>query len=71
MKLSHVQLTKELFVPIGFSLKKTLNQQLHPGIQLKTHQAGILCKYKKVDFLIPYNMVECAVVDPSEKAFKE
>lgn len=65
--ISHVQLTKGLFVPTLFEFKRTLSQQFYPGMELKIHSTGgVIGNFKGVQFIVPYSMIECIVFEGVE-----
>lgn len=62
--VAHVQLSKALFVPGFGELKgRTLSKTFYKEITMFTENEGVLCKINKITFLIPWGMVECAVLD--------
>ena len=60
-EVAQLQMTKALFVPGLFEVKRTLNQQAYPGIEMEGRPTGVVCLFKGITFLIPYSMIECVV----------
>jgi len=60
--VTHVQLTKALFVPGLTEFKRTLNHQFYPGMVMKLHPNGVICSFKGLDFIVPASMAECIVL---------
>lgn len=62
--VSHAQLSKAIFVPGFGELKgRTLSKTFYKDIKILTDSEGLLCTINKINFLIPWGMVECMVLE--------
>jgi hypothetical protein len=62
MKVKQLQLTKALFVPTVGQLPATIGT-VHCQADMTAEALGVRCTAKGGTFLIPYSMIECAVLD--------
>jgi hypothetical protein len=69
MKVKQLQLTKGIFVPTVGQLPATIGT-IHCPAEMSAESNGIRCTAKGGTFLIPYSMVECAVIDSQPEEAK-
>jgi hypothetical protein len=65
MKVKQLQLTKALFVPTVGQLSATIGT-IHCQAEMTAEALGVRCTAKGGTFLIPYSMIECAVIEAEE-----
>lgn len=72
MKIIQLQLTSNIHIPLMGIIKRTLfdGPQSHPGIKMEVTDRGALCELRGTTFLIPNNMIECAVVEKEAVSVK-
>ncbi len=63
MKIKQLALHQAQFVPGLPEFKRTMTLQLYPGLDMKTHQLGVVCRFKGVCFIIPLVNIQCIVMD--------
>lgn len=61
--VTHLQLMQAIFVPGYKQLDRTITRQFYPDVQMSTTYLGVLCNIKGHEFLIPWTMIQTAVLE--------
>lgn len=66
-KISHAHMHQEVFIPgLNKRVKKGMDAQEFPGLEMYLGFAGLDCTYKDRSFVVPYVNFQTLVAEPTK-----